>query len=157
VLSLRFTMDGVTEAKKKLDRWAEYATDLHLPFTEIADDFRNTVETRQFSSQGSSSGIPWAALSLKYAAWKARHYPGHGIEDREGHLRRSLTSRHPFSIREIDRMTLRLGTRDRKARWQHSGTRRMPARPLIRITDSDRRRWIKYVQRYLHAMATGGV
>ena len=54
---------------------------------------------------------PWVSLHPRYAAWKAKRYPGQTILKLKGDLHRSYTqSNAPGAIREISGMDLDFGT-----------------------------------------------
>lgn len=83
-----------------------------------------------FQTQGRASGEPWAPLTPRYGAWKARHYPGKPILVREGELAAHVTGRRgprmvpgPRSVEYV--------IDDPKARFHQYGTRVMVARPVL--------------------------
>jgi phage gpG-like protein len=44
---------------------------------------------------------------------------------------------------------MEVGTVVNFAIYHQKGTSKMPARPLIQLTDEDKKRWVKYIQKYL--------
>ena len=64
-----------------------------------------------FSSEGGYSGEQWAPLSPTYAAWKAKHYPGRGILQREGRLYNSLSAQSGDTIFRVTPTSAEFGTK----------------------------------------------
>ena len=83
--------------------------------------------TQQFQTQGAWGGSRWAALTPRYGAWKAAHYPGQPILVRTGNLQRQAT--RPRIRGERDMMVVTLWAR--VASFHQHGTSRMVARPII--------------------------
>jgi phage gpG-like protein len=50
-------------------------------------------------------------------------------------------------VEEIDGETLSIGTRLPYAIFHHLGTRRMPARPIIVLSDERNAKWAEFVRR----------
>lgn len=85
------------------------------------------------SANFSSSGLPvggWSPLKPKYAAWKARNFPGAPIMVQTGSLRRDLTTlRGPAS--DIRRKRATFGTSIEYAKFHQYGTTRMAKRQIV--------------------------
>ena len=64
-----------------------------------------------FTSEGGYSGEKWAPLNPTYAAWKAKHYPGRGILQREGRLFDSLQGSGGDSIIRVTPTGAEFGTK----------------------------------------------
>lgn len=108
---------------ERVFRRLEGRADLAPFFADVTRDFLD-MERRQFASEGGLTG-GWPALSPRYAAWKAIHYPGKGILRRTDRLYDSLTTGP-----EVHRQTrdeLELGTAVDYARFHK---RRRPPVPL---------------------------
>lgn len=120
-----------------LDRYGEYIVNEHIP--------------RQFAAQGTPRR--WASLSPAYARQKARRYPGRPILVRTGRMRRGFRwEARPRSLRIINRV--RAGQRGRGLpRWfyHQSGTEKMPARPMLQMTDKDRDKLSEFTEDHLRA------
>ena len=153
MVMFRMEVAGAPIVSRMISRFADVTDDLSPAWKRIADDFLK-VEARLFGSEGASGGEKWAPLSPAYAEWKEKHYPGKPILEREGDLMRSLVERNSDHIERISPDQLVLGTRDPKAMFHQRGTRIMPARPPIMLSDYDRTRWTKMIQRYLVEEAT---
>ncbi len=134
---------------RRFTRFVSELTDLSPVLEEIADVLDRSA-AQAFATSGASSGGRWAALSSRYAMWKARHYPGQPILVATGALRASMGS-----VRNITPKRLEWGTDDRKARYHQGGTSKMPARPIIRLTSKERTLMTKLVHAYLLEAAQG--
>ncbi|GLW22941.1 hypothetical protein DI270_017360 [Microbispora triticiradicis] len=145
---MRFTMDffGDRTVDRKLVRFQGRVRDASPAFEQIADDFLR-IEEKQFATQGGHASGGWVPLSPNYAAWKAKHYPGKLILQRESDLVESLTRGPEIRIVEPDQVIL--GTAVPYAQYHQHGGERLPARPPIALTEADKRRWIRYIQKYL--------
>ena len=134
---------------RRFTRFVSELTDLSPVLEQIADMLDESGE-RAFATSGASSGGRWAALSSRYAAWKARHYPGQPILVATGALRASMGN-----VRIVGPRRLEWGTDDRKAKYHQAGTSKMPARPIIRLTSKERTLMTKLVHAYLLESARG--
>ena len=123
------------DIKPVLDRYGEYIVNEHIP--------------RQFSAQGTPRR--WASLSPVYARQKARQYPGRPILVRTGRMKRGFRwEARPRSLRIINRVMA--GQKGRGVpRWfyHQSGTRKMPARPMLQFTDADRDKLHEFAEEHL--------
>lgn len=91
-----------------------------------------------FASQGGRIGQQWQPLSTGYAKRKARVFPGKPILRATDAMFNSLTSQTGDSVVEMTGDSLVYGTRDRKAKWHQGGTRKMPRRKILAVTETDR-------------------
>lgn len=144
---LTFDFYGDTQLERTLDRFANNVEDATPAWDAIADRLVH-VERRQFASEGKSSSGGWAPLSPKYAAWKAQHYPGQPILQREGHLVRSLT-RRPLGIERIEPQEAWLGSAVTYGAYHQRGAGNLPRRRPIELTEDERRTWVKILQRFI--------
>lgn len=156
-----FYLHAEVEGKRQLSRALEIISDNIQDFTpafeEMEMDFYQTQQ-RVFLREGSFEGLSaWAALSPRYAAWKRQHFPGRGILELTGELRASLTRPSaPGSIRVINPDWMEIGTKVRTPDGRYNlgllhqrGTSRMPARPPLRLTKNQRKRWVSIAHRIL--------
>lgn len=150
MLRFQAQVDGVDVLDRAFNRTEGYIADMRNFAGAIADEFYR-AEHEQFESQGArgASGR-WAALSPAYAKYKAQRWPGKTILMREDNLRNSLTSRDALdAIYIVDQDELILGTQVEYANVHHRGRGRLPARPVISLSDEQKRRMQKAIQRQL--------
>ena len=128
--------------------------DLRPVWQVIHADFFQ-IEEVQFGNQGERGGEKWPELSEPYATRKEKKYPGNPILVASGRLVGSLVAtagEHRF-FSEPRQMTV--GTAVPYAVLHETGTKHMPARPPIKISDEDQTRWLgalsEYIERYLRS------
>lgn len=126
--------DVIVGVSRLIDRLHDFSE----PFREISADFQR-IEQARFDAEGPG----WAPLSPSTLRRKA----GGQIMVETGALRDSLTG-GPGYIETITDFTAVFGTGDRKAVFHQSGTRFMPARPLINVGMQDVVGWVKIMQAY---------
>ena len=143
--NISITVTGQEQILVGFSRLAEDIQDWSEVFQDIGADFHE-MEARQFDSEGGYGGTPWAPLSKNYAAWKARNFPGNQILVLSGQLKESLIE---GDADIIEAMHAFYGTRLPVASFHQFGTSRMPARPVVFMTDEDLTRWTKLVQLWL--------
>ena len=149
-LSLDFY--GDEQVNRTIARVQDNVTDVSPAWEEMARDFMG-VEAQQFGSGGMFSG-GWSPLSPRYAAWKAKNYPGQPIMVLTGALRDQLTKR-PFGIEQIGPLDMVIGSDLDYGGYHQRGDDPMPQRRVVELDDAHRRSWVKIMQRYLFGNANG--
>lgn len=125
-------------------------TQTFRPFWQDVVSLLHVHEENTFAREGAYEGLrKWAALSPEYARWKARVAPGAPILTLTGRLRRSLAGQTADSIVEIDDFRLVYGTAVPYAIYHQMGTRKMPARPMLRMSANLRARLMIALRNYL--------
>lgn len=142
-----FTVEGETQIDRTLARFADNIDDARRLWNVLADRFAK-LETRQFDSEGAYGSGGWPALSPAYGAWKAAHYPGKPILERTGDLRDSLT-RRPFGVEVIETGHMVLGSGIDYGRFHQAGAGALPQRRPVELPESERRVWVRYIQRFI--------
>lgn len=148
-MAFRFTFSvyGDTQVDRTLARFADNVADATPVWEALAAKFQ-AAERRQFATEGRYASGGWPALSPKYAAWKARHYPGKPILEREGHLKASLTER-PFGVEAIEPGYMVLGSDVSYGAYHQKGSGRLPQRRPVELTEAQRRDWVRLIQRFI--------
>lgn len=139
------------------DKLLEALDELELTFKDFRPLFREAAklfyefEKEAFDSEGDSSAAgEWEELSPLYELIKEQRYPGKTILRRTDALYRSLTQPNARgSIRRVTETELLVGTSIDYALWHQTGTSRMPARPVIALTDQQNRRMATFLRRGL--------
>jgi phage gpG-like protein len=148
---LRFTgeIDGITQLDRSFNRIERFISDFRSVWPNAAKEFY-AIEEQQFGSEGShgASGR-WAPLSLAYGKFKAIAFPGQPILKATTSLYESMTNPDaPDAIFRMEPNELTIGTKDPKALGHQRGVakRNLPARPIISLTNDDKRRIQKAIQ-----------
>jgi len=123
---IRFYEDAerrLNDLSEPLDQYGRYTVEEHIP--------------RQFAARGTPKR--WASLSAKYAAWKAKYYPGRPLLVLSGRMKAGFRWKaRKRSLQIINRVTAgQKGNNTPRWRWHQDGTPRMPARPMLQVTDKD--------------------
>src|SRR4051794_39671626 len=92
---------------RQLDFTRKRALDLTAPFQAFQETYREQT-LRVFEEEGLP--VPWPGLSLGYAAWKARAYPGKSIMRRTDRLFESVTGGSE-GFWDVGPRSIRFGTR----------------------------------------------
>ena len=142
---IKLRVSGASELTRRLKAQEAAAVDLRPVWLELRERFVR-YETRTFSSQGGVSGR-WAPLSPEYGAWKAQHYGGKRILQRSGDLMRSLSS--DLAIEVITPHSMLLGSDSRYGHFHQTGTKNMPRRKVIDLSEGERRLWIRAIRDHL--------
>jgi len=143
------TVEGVPLVARTLGLTVTRLTNMRPVFDDIATDFM-AGEDALFGFQGAAGEHgKWAPVDPTYAAAKKAAGFGSKILVRTGDLRKSLTKRGGDNIRRIGRQRMEVGTRVKYAKFHQRGTRRMPAREPIRVTDNQKRFWVRLIQKFL--------
>jgi phage gpG-like protein len=134
MIEIRVTgLENLQDAEGELREWGERPFDGGAAL-RIKKNWTERID-KAYTSKGKSVGMNWPPLSPAYAAWKRRHFPNRPLLVLRGHMRDSLTnesSRNMIFNRAGGRQLI-LGTRIKYAKFHQYGTKRMPARPFIKI------------------------
>lgn len=145
---LTWTIYGDTLIREEFSRFTKGVQDFRPVFEQLQDDLELRIVQSTSLSRGARLGSTWPALSPRYAAWKAVHYPGRPMMVLTRRLERSLLGRTGDSIRVIGKRVFRFGTRVPYGIFHHMGTTRMPRRQFLGLTHDDKIAWGKIVHRY---------
>jgi hypothetical protein len=149
VVTVSVEVFGDVVVERELLRFSRAAENMR-PAGEEFMDYMRGVEREQFNTQGASGSGGWAPLKRATVAQKAKRGLDSRILRATDNLFESLTSRgHPDHIEKISADEWFFATRDKKARFHQKGTRKMPARRVIELSERNRRDAVKIVQRHL--------
>lgn len=144
------TVAGAVELDRAFNRVEQYIDDFRNFWPAITKRFYD-IERAQFNTEGArgASG-KWKKLSPSYARFKARKFPGQTILKATTDLFESMTSPDALgSIYKPEKDSLTIGTKELYALAHQKGTGRLPARPIISLTETDKRDMQKDLQRQL--------
>jgi phage gpG-like protein len=123
--------DEIEKIKDNLD-------DFGPVFKEAKEDLQ-TLWRNNFLQNGLPAG-GWKPLDAEYGSWKSINFPGKGPMVRSGKLFRSLTDLRG-NPNKIDKKEATFGTNIKYAEFHQSGTRNMPARPVVFVSERSERKW----------------
>lgn len=132
----------------QFNRFAQDLEDAVAVWEAIADSLEDEV-SRNFQTEGSSSGARWHPLSRRYAKWKAKVYPGRGILEATGALRESFEQGGAGHVREIRPKKFIWGSTIDYGQYHQTGGDALPRRPILRVTADTREQWQRIVHRHL--------
>lgn len=147
MISFSATVDGVPEFDRAFNRIGQIISDFRSIWPEVAQAFYR-IEVEQFESEGTrgASGR-FTALSPAYAKFKAVKFPGKTILRATDTLFDSLTNPNaPGSVFRPEQSQLTLGTSVPYGVFHQRGTRRMPRRPPISMSEDQKRQIQKAIQ-----------
>lgn len=87
---LSFKVEGVAELSRKLQTIDRNLKNWNAEFAKTGRFLTRFFSGEVFETRGMAFGESWPALSPRYAAWKAVHFPNKGILERTGRMRRSF-------------------------------------------------------------------
>lgn len=131
---LHSTIDGDRRVRQLLSEMVDRTHGVEAVWPKVGDVIADHLE-QQFESEGQHFlGRQWAPLKPSYRRWKVRN----GFDPRRLHktgaMRKSLTSR-PMAVEEYFPTRAVFGTDDEKAAFHQDGTKFMPQRQIISVTD----------------------
>ena len=152
MLRVTLQVDGEAQFDRAFSRFGHHTEDLRFLWADVASDFRE-IEQEQFATQG-GHGHAWQPLSKKYGQWKAKHHPGKQILELDGTLWKSLTVKGAKGhVERPDKDSLSLGTSLHYAKYHQRGTKKMPARKVIDLTEADKKKISRTIHRRLVGVA----
>jgi phage gpG-like protein len=151
---MRFTFEfsGQVQFDRAFNRIEQHIEDLRPVWDEVERAFYK-IEEEQFASEGAKgrSG-KWKELSSPYKEIKAKTHPGMPILQRSGKLQRSLTGNTSDSVLRKEKQEFAIGTKLFYAPFHMEGTKNMPAREPISLSDTQRTFLTKEIQKSLLAI-----
>lgn len=149
-MAFRITFDVLGEVvlDRTIDRAADHVEDFR-PVWEVYRGRFLEAERRQFASEGAYGSGGWAPLSPRYAAWKARHFPGQPIMRRTDDLFHSLTDADGPAIAIMEPSYAIFGSDVLYGVHHQRGDPPVPRRRVLELPESERRAWVKIAQRYI--------
>jgi len=149
MLKISFEVTGEKQINRAFDAAAKAFEDFTPVFKELGKRFQS-YEKQMFDTEGGISGSRWATLSPGYRAWKSINYPGKGILERKGTLKKSLTS--PQAVHELEKLSAAYGTTVPYAIYHQKGAGNMPARKPIKLSKKERHNWTRELHRYIKSV-----
>lgn len=150
MIRFRSEVAGVETLNRAFNRIEDFISDFRSVWPSVAQEFYR-IEVEQFDSEGAAGASgKWTPLSPAYARFKAKEFPGEPILQASHHMIDSLTDPDALDAIYLPEPTqLTIGTKDPKALAHHRGRGRLPARPVISMSEAQKRRLQKAIQREL--------
>lgn len=137
---------------RELVRMGGRAVNARKPFREVSSRLAD-IERRVFDSQGRYGGGSWRRLAPATVRRKRLRRLDRRIEHATRRLRKSMIRKQHGgdAIRRVTKDSLEFGTRVKYARKQHKGyaPQNLPPRPLIKLTEHDKRDAVKKIQEHV--------
>lgn len=150
MFQLQMNVLGDQQVMRGFSRFVEGVKDFTEPFKEILEDFRE-IEKKQFSSEGGYGSGGWKPLAGSTVVDKQRKGYPMDILVRTGDLRDAMTG-GKSGYDNVEPMELRI-MMPWYGRFHQKGTSKMSARPIVQLTESDKKRWTKRIHEYLVKLA----
>lgn len=131
MLNLQIQTFGFKEAQGKLKKLHDSFGNWRPEFNMIGDALKQYYEVAVFATEGAILGTPWAKLLPTTAYAKAKKYPGRGILERTGKLKKS------YKYRAFDDFMVFANTAP-YAIYHQKGTFAMPSRLVIFIDQNQK-------------------
>lgn len=131
---MRITIEikGDREVREKLGKFGLSLLNLSREMEQIGDGLQSYYENESFASQGGVFSAQWARLSARYAIIKAKKWPGRGIEEASGTMRKSF-----YHVSTSD--SVRISNQADYFKYQQSGTSRgLPQRLIMAINETNK-------------------
>lgn len=110
----------------RIQRLAVFMTDLRS-FWPLVVPLATSWWRRQFETEGAFGGQKWADLSEPYATWKAANFPGKGILQRTGDMKRAASN----PARAVTPTSLTLTIESDVLAYHAEGNTNLPQRLLV--------------------------
>ena len=131
-LPLHFEFTGGEQVTLGIVNIQQFLDDM-TPFWVLVSGDLQMMMLEEFAYEGDVGNLgPWADLDKKYAAWKARAYPGQTILRLTDRMYDSLVGTTDDTVFTANPTWMAWGTGVEYARYHQEGTEHMPARPLFR-------------------------
>lgn len=151
------TVDGVEMVLRGFNR-LERIDDFRPLWGNVIGEFHQ-IEAEQFMSEGAAGGAKWAPLKKPYADYKEVAYPGQPILQATSELRESLIETDALgAVVRPGQEELVIGTSIPYGLFHQRGTRRgLPRRPPINLSEAQKRRIQKSIQKGLVQFVRNGI
>lgn len=119
--------------------------DLRFLWPSVEREFHQ-IEREQFASEGAAGGVKWKELSPAYAKQKLKRYPGKTILRASDRMFKALTGSGGDAVVVKEPHEFGIGTSLDYPLYHMTGTNKMPARPPVNFSESQKTRLTKVMQ-----------
>jgi len=150
VVTIAIETVGEERFIRGFNRYVADMEDFSEVFEELAEDFWEREE-KVFNKEGSPLRFK-ELTSARYIAWKSKNYPGRKIMELTGRLKGSLTGTDQAdsqdTVKIIRKKSAEFGSKVPYVHRHQMGTHGMPKREIVQLTDQDKVRWSRIIQRW---------
>jgi phage gpG-like protein len=134
---IEIEVQGAREIAAAFEELAAHVRDFRPRIWPKINERFSEIMIEQFATGGGAGASgTWAPIGKAYGAWKELHYPGKPILQLTGTLYESLASgASAYSVHNETPDSFERGTTVQYAGFHQKGTKNMPARPPIDLTD----------------------
>lgn len=141
-MQINVQMTGDREAIARLKRIGNGVLHLKPSMDEIGSYLTGFFSGEVFASRGGVIGEPWARLSARYAARKAKEFPGRIPLVRTGLMNRSFK-------KDAGQMSVLLYNSSNHFDFHQLGTSKMPARAMMKVDAARQQRIVKIIDNHI--------
>jgi hypothetical protein len=93
-IQMKITLSGITELENNLEQLrSTLKTGLKPELQKAGQWYTDFLQNDVFATEGGVYGKSWHSINQKYAKKKAEKYPGRGVLERTGKLKKSWSLR----------------------------------------------------------------
>lgn len=142
MLNVQITISGDKKITEKLKKMGASFDDWSETLHSVGDYLMDVYSRQAFDTEGGILGIRWQNLSPIYELWKAKHYPGRGILERTGALKKGFTMNVQPKRLELQNLV--------KYAYYHQKGKGVPQRQIIGVDSSIKTKIIDYFKIGIH-------
>lgn len=143
---IHIKVSGIQEIVLFIDRLIKKSSDLRVPFQQFQSVWFDSIAAN-FAAGGDP--VDWPALSPAYEARKSVTYPGQPMMRATDQLYESLTSQTSDTIWYAGPKSIQFSTRVPYFEFHQQGTSRMPARPVLTLSDDAARELVRLIEEHV--------
>ncbi len=151
LIKLRFEVLGEVQLSRAFEDIAGIGDDLTEPFNDMAEEYY-VSQSQVFDREGAfENRSKWPALSIAYARWKKKKFPGKKILELTGRMKKAATIRGAAdNITRITHNEMTVGLSTPYAMKHQKGLEGLPQRKIIELTDRQKKDWTRIMHNYLY-------
>lgn len=137
--NLSFDIEGDKQISRRLRIVAKGMKDFKKPFNKTGKYLKDFIKGNVFETRGRIIGESWKPLNKKYAIWKSKHYPGKGILEATGNMRKGF-------VYKAGKQEVVVGNIVDYFRYHQSNKPRskMPRRIAMKLNEDNKQRIVKF-------------
>jgi len=141
---ITITISGLDKTERTLRGAKRAVENLQPAMSEVGTYLARFFSSQVFASRGGIIGEPWQSLSARYAAYKAKRYPGRPPLVRTGLMQRSFISNSGASFARVSNSAPYFD-------YHQLGGSKVPERVMMKVDETRGREIVGIVERYLAA------